>query len=103
MYRGFNDSLISRVQNSRYGDRHYLDTETLQFFDSYGGRHYRVTDDIFIVVESVRYSAQPRQYRGVRFMFSGEPSRETVITQVITDHYLSAASVERAIHKLLVR
>ena len=76
-FRGFDTHLCARV--SRAGS-HYLDEDTLRFFDAYGGRHYGSTSgERVTVVESVAHPTMGRVYRPVTFTFTGYHRNEIAI------------------------
>ena len=65
-FRGFTHGLISRVQRA---GSHYLDSDTLKFFDAYAGLHAQIDPDHIAVVESVKDWAGNRWYRVTYFIF----------------------------------
>lgn len=65
-FRGFTHGLISRVQRT---GSHYLDTDTLRFFDAYAGVHAQIDPDHVAVVESVKDWTGNRWYRVTYFIF----------------------------------
>lgn len=71
-FRGWTVGLITRVQRAQ-GEHHYLDADTLRYFNSYGGTHAPVGRDTVFVVESVKPPHGPRHYRVVRFSFTPAP------------------------------
>lgn len=89
--RGFPHSLISRVQRA---GGHYLDADTLRFFNAYGGTILRQDRDTVTLVESIRFEDEPREYRVVVFSFAADGSRVDV--ERPTDNYPSAAQAVRA-------
>ena len=80
---GYSTYLISRVSRAQ-GATHYLDDETLRFFDAYGGAMANIDDNTVAVVESVRqspvynyrtgeYCVYDREYRVTVFRFTPAP------------------------------
>lgn len=65
-FRGFTHGLISRVQRA---GSHYLDRDTLKFFDAYAGMHAQIDADHIAVVESVKDWSDNRWYRVTYFIF----------------------------------
>lgn len=91
-FRGFDKSLIARVSNARHGARNYLDTDTLRYFDAYGGEHAMIDDDTIAVIESVRFRSAyhddgPRKYRVTVFRFTRpwENDNECVTVERVTE------------------
>lgn len=100
-YRGFDDYRRSRV--SRAGS-HYLDDNTLRFFDAYGGAQYGSSgSDLVVVVESVKDWNGERFYRPVAFRFeSGKVatyrySADALARSVARGTYVSAKALALAI------
>lgn len=82
-FRGYSTYLISRVARAK-GATHYLDDDTLRFFDAYGGAMANIDDNTVAVVESVRqspvynyrtgeYCVYDREYRVTVFRFTPAP------------------------------
>ena len=99
--RGWDYNLRERVKNA-YGDCHYLDDKTLQYFNSYAGKHLPTGDkNVVKVVESIRYDSEPREYRVVTFTFMpatkpGFEHRENVTITKTENNYPTASQAIRA-------
>lgn len=89
--RGYPRSLISRVQRA---GGHYLDPDTIRFFNAYGGTILRQDRDTVVMVESIRFEDEPREYRVVVFRFAPDGSRVDV--ERPTDNFPTAAQAIRA-------
>lgn len=96
-FRGFPHSLISRVQRA---GNHYLDDDTLRFFNAYGDTILRQDRDTVVMVESIRFDAYtPREYRVVVFSFAADGSRVDV--ERPTENFPTAAQAIRAYRELV--
>lgn len=95
--RGYPHSLISRVKRA---GSHYLDADTLRFFNAYGGAILRQDRDTVTLVESIRFDRDtPREYRVAVFRFTPDGSRVDV--ELPTDaNYPSAAQAVKAWREL---
>lgn len=89
--RGFPSSLISRVQRA---GGHYLDADTLRFFNAYGGTILHQDRDTVVMVESIRFEDEPREYRVVVFSFAADGSRVDV--ERPTENFPTAVQAIRA-------
>lgn len=90
-FRGFPSSLISRVQRA---GNHYLDADTLRFFNAYGGTILHQTWNTVVMVESVKPPYGPREYRVVVFSFA--PGGSRVDVERPTENFPTAAQAIRA-------
>lgn len=89
-FRGWTVGLITRVQRAK-GQHHYLDEDTLRFFNSYGGTHAPVGRDTVFVVESVKPPHGPRHYRVVRFSFTPAPDGGEMVAVTRMDDEISTS------------
>lgn len=90
--RGYPRDLIDRVKRA---GSHYLDADTLRFFNAYGGTILHRGRDTVVMVESIKSPyGDPREYRVVEFCFAPDGSRVNV--EWPTDNYPSAAQAIRA-------
>ena len=95
--RGYPHSLISRVKRA---GSHYLDADTLKFFNA--KCHDILYSDRYtvVMVESIRFEDEPREYRVAEFRFSPDSSRVDV--ERPTENFPTAAQAVRAWRELLV-
>lgn len=97
-FRGFDVYLISRVSRA---NSHYLDADTLRWFNAYGGTHARLSDELTYVVESVEHPSLGRVYRVVEFRFyQNEDNRERVNVERVTD-FLSRGQANRELSRIV--
>lgn len=93
--RGYPRDLIDRAR--RVGT-FYLDPETLRFFNAYGGAILYRDRDTVVMVESIRFDREPREYRVTEFRFSRDGS--SVEVERPTENYPTAAQAVKAWREL---
>lgn len=91
-YRGYDPYLVSRV--SRAGS-HYLDPDTLRFFDAYMGPIWR-GESFDVIVESVRPSWGPRVYKVAVFAYNADGTATTLSTDPDRAWATSKSAAKRA-------
>src|SRR5690606_18869659 len=93
--RGYPRDLIDRVKRA---DHHYLDPDTLRFFNAFGGAILYSDRDTVVMVESIRFRREPREYRVAEFRFTRDGS--SVAVERPTENYPTAAQAVKAWREL---
>ena len=93
--RGYPRDLIGRVKRA---GSFYLEPDTLRYFNAYGGVILCRDRNTVVMVESIRFERDPREYRVVEFRFASDGSRVDV--ERPTENYPSAAQAVKAWREL---
>lgn len=93
--RGYPRDLIDRVKRA---NSFYLEPDTLKFFNALGGDILHRDRDTVVMVESIRFEDEPREYRVAEFRFSPDGSRVDV--ERPTENYATAAQAVKAWREL---
>lgn len=89
--RGYPRDLIDRVKRA---GSFYLEPDTLKFFNAKGHDILYRDRDTVVMVESIRFEREPREYRVAAFRFT--PDGSSVDVERPTENYPTAAQAVKA-------